>query len=123
MKVIKKEGAPDYDAIDFIEYFGSCYIQKIAKKIKSSNDLTNDVINILVKDCCENSKYKIHYLAEQLRLYDKLTDDNIKIMIKNCLPWYIPNLAIQIRLANKLTDKYIELLIDCCYRNDIPENY
>ena len=113
MKIVKEKDANECDIRDLIDRF-------ICFRIPSIDTPIDDVINILVEDCCEFNKDNVHTLAEQLRLYDKLTDKYIELLINGCFRWHIPELAEQIRLANKLTDKYIELLIYSCCRIDIP---
>lgn len=114
MKIVRKKDANECDIGDLIDRF-RCF------RFPSIDTPIDDVINILVEDCCEFNRDKIHTLAEQLRLYDKLTDKYIELLIKNCLAWYISKLAKQIKLAGKLTNKYIELLIEHCSYTDIPE--
>ena len=122
MKIVRKKGTFEYDARELIERFGSYYIQGLAKQIKSPNpnDLTDDVIKILVKDCCEYLPTSVYELAKQIRLLNKLTDEYIELFIKSCVSWHLHDLAEQLRLADKLTDYNIELLIKQCSHHDIP---
>lgn len=112
MKIVRKKGTFEYDARELIERFGSHYIQGLAKQIKSPNpnDLTDDVIKILVKDCCEYRSAIVYELAKQIRLLNKLTDDNIELLIKRCSHRDIPTLVQQLPDDYKPTDEVIKIL-------------